>query len=82
MKMNGSFEANCKTACPKSDNRSSDWCCFTKCALKQAGVISADGTFDRNAVVTKLTAATNKTDIWSSVIQTVVDQCIADGKPF
>lgn len=80
MMMNSSFEETCKTECPKSDNRSAMWCCFTKCALKQAGIISADGTFDGPTVVKKLTAATNKSDVWSPIIQSVVDECIAEGK--
>lgn len=79
MKMNETFDEACKTECSKSDNKSAMWCCFTKCALTKAGVISADGTFDGPAVVAKLTAATNKSDVWSSVIQSVVDECIAEG---
>lgn len=47
--------------------------------MKKSGVIKADGTYDGPAAVAKLSAATNKTAIWSAIIKSVVDKCIADG---
>lgn len=78
--MNKTLDDTCKAECLKSINKSEKWCCWTKCIMKQSGVVKANGTYDGPAAVAKLSAATNKTNVWGAIIKKVVDGCIADGK--
>lgn len=77
---NKTLDDTCKTECSKIDNKSTKWCCWAKCVMKQSGVIKADGKYDGPAAIAKLSAATNKTAVWSPIIKSVVDKCIADGR--
>lgn len=78
--LNSSVFATCKTNCPPTGNHSVDECCMTKCIFTQLGLANSDGSFNSTAAVAQLTSLTSNPTAWSSVFQSAVSGCVANGE--
>jgi hypothetical protein len=78
--MNASITAACQKQCPKTGNPMEDGCCMSKCIFAQIGLSNSDGSFNSEVAESILKKATSNPDAWTSTMQSVLGECVADGK--
>lgn len=72
----------CKTNCSSIEDRAEKACCWSKCIIKESGVFNPDGSLNQKAAIDKLRNSTTNVAAWESIIKSIVEKCVADGKFF